>query len=216
MTRKPIFKQKIRLRRRPGIGTALLAAAFAVGLFAVPRSALAAEEPGVYAKLGDKTLYVGQTTDYQVVVANLRNPPQPDMSAFQADFAVRSLGSHDQSSSQVTVINGRITRVEQLARTFRYELTPKRAGLLKVPPATVEADGKTYQSQEFELRVKEPEDQDLVKMTVTAEPETVYPTQSFDVVLSVAVKAIPEPDEDRQPVISGRSGPPRQIGRAHV
>ena len=99
--------------------------------------------------------------------------------------------------------------MERLLHTFQYELTPKRTGRLKVPAATVDVDGKTYRSQELQLRVKKLEDQDLVKMTITAEPETVYPTQSFDVVLSVAVKALPAPDEDRQPVVARGDAPPR-------
>ena len=71
-----------------------------------------------------------------------------------------------------------MTQREQLMRIFRYELTPKRAGRLTLPAATVEADGKTYRSQELVLRVKAPEEQDLVKMTITAEPKAVYPMHS--------------------------------------
>lgn len=187
----------------------ILFAAAALGALAVPGYALAAETVRIQSRIGSREVYEGDSVRYVVTVENVSDPPTPDVSALEVDFGVRFRGSHDQNSSQVTIINGRMTRVENLARTFEYLLTPRRTGVLTVPPATVDVDGQTYSSESHEVRVLAPEEQDLVRMTLTAEPQTVYPTQSFDVVLTVAVKALPAPHEDQQPVVAGQDGPPR-------
>ena len=57
-----------------------------LGFFAVPTAAIAADAPAVFAQLDRETIYEGESVIYDVRVANLRNPPQPDMSAFDDDF----------------------------------------------------------------------------------------------------------------------------------
>jgi hypothetical protein len=70
-------------------------------------------------------------------------PELPDLSAFE----VYSRGS----SRQFTSVNGRATT----SVTYTYVLIPKRTGTFTIGAATVELDGRTYQSQPFQVKVLE-------------------------------------------------------------
>jgi len=68
-------------------------------------------------------------------------PQLPELSAFQ----VYSRGQQ----SQFNMVNGRTT----LSATYNYMLVPQRTGTFTIGPASVELDGRTYQSQPFSVRI---------------------------------------------------------------
>ncbi|MDY7095725.1 MAG: BatD family protein, partial [Acidobacteriota bacterium] len=70
-------------------------------------------------------------------------PELPDLSAFE----VYSRGS----SRQFTSVNGRATR----SVTYTYVLVPKRTGTFTIGAATAEVDGRTYESQPFQVKILE-------------------------------------------------------------
>jgi hypothetical protein len=73
-------------------------------------------------------------------------------------------------------------------------------GILEVPAPTVEIDGKTYVGQKLTLTVSEIEDQDLVHLKMSIEPESVYPMQPFRIRLTLTVKGIPAPASETDPL----------------
>jgi hypothetical protein len=64
----------------------------------------------------------------------------------------------------------------------------------------VEIDGKTYVGQKLTLTVSEIEDQDLVHLKMSIEPESVYPMQPFRIRLTLTVKGIPAPASETDPL----------------
>jgi len=177
-------------------------------VFASTAVAMADEQPQIIAQLERDRIYEGESVSYQVVLNHVTNPSPPDLSAFKKDFEVAPLGHRDMNSSSVTIVNGQMTKVVRRGRAYNYRLTPRRAGVIRVPAPVAMVDGRELRGRELTLRVVAPDDQDLVRMDIAVEPKSVYPTQPFTVTLSVAVKALPEPDADRSPVVPGRSGPP--------
>ena len=61
------------------------------------------------------------------------------------------------------------------------------------------------------LVVTAPQDQDIVRMEITAEPDSVYPMQPFTVILSISVKELPEPNSNVNPISVQTSPPELQI-----
>jgi hypothetical protein len=166
---------------------------------AAPAVPAAQEEPGIEVKLGRQRIYEGESVGYEVLLRNVDDPGQPDMSAF-TDFDVTFLGSQKRGFSSVSIVNGRLTDNSFHGMSFRYELTPKRSGVLTVPPPLATVDGEVLKGRAQRLEVVTPKKQDLVFLSVSADRKQVYLLQPFTVTLSILVKALPEPYTDQSPV----------------
>lgn len=67
----------------------------------------------------------------------------PDTSKL-SDFTVDYLGGQDNSSSSITIINGRMSKVESHGYVYSYQLAARKAGKLQIPSIPVPvAGGKT-------------------------------------------------------------------------
>ena len=129
------------------------------------------------------------------------------MKALAADFQVIPMGQQSLDSRSITIINGVRSEEVHKGRQYNYRLTPKRTGTLTIPAPTVEIDGRQLRGEELTLVVRAPEEQDVVRMEIRADRNSIYPMQSFTVTLSIAVKALPKPFYDRNPV-GVQSAPP--------
>ncbi len=170
----------------------------------------AGEKPELIVEMDRQRIYEGESVLYRVTLNNVQNPRQPDLSGFD-DFLITPLGEQSLNFQQVITINGRTTEIIRRGRQYNYQLTPKRAGELTIPGPTAEVDGQQLRGREMSLRVTAPEQQDVVRMEITAEPKSVYPLQPFTVILSIAVKELPAPYSDENPVAVQTSPPALQI-----
>jgi hypothetical protein len=197
--------------------TTMLHRTISIGIFIAtvalvwPATAWAAEEkPEIIVEMDRNTIYEGQSILYRVTLNNVQKPTAPDLSGFD-DFLVTPLGEQSLNFQSVININGRTSVVTRRGRQYNYRLTPKRAGNLTIPAPTAEVDGRQLRGREMSLLVKSPDQQDAVRMEITVEPESVYPMQPFTVTLSIAVKALPEPYTDDNPVAVQTSPPELEI-----
>jgi hypothetical protein len=183
------------------VGMVMIAAALAL----LPSASAAA--PELTAQIGQSQVYEGESVLYVVALNNVANPHEPDLKALAADFQVVPAGQQSLDSRSITIINGTKTEEVHQGRVYKYRLTPKRAGTLTIPAPTVEIDGRQLRGQELTLLVRSPDEQDVVRMQITADRDSVYPMQPFTVTLSIAVKALPKPFEDKNPVSVQRPPP---------
>jgi hypothetical protein len=187
---------------------------FIIAALAVAWSAAAClaagEKPEVIVEMDRQRIYEGESVRYRITLNNIENPHQPDLAGFD-DFLVNFLGERSIDSSMTTIINGRRSDIIRRGRQYDYQLTPKRAGNLTIPAPTAEVDGQKLSGREMALVVTAPQDQDIVRMEITAEPNSVYPMQDFTVILSISVKELPEPNTDVNPVGVQTSPPELQI-----
>jgi hypothetical protein len=176
-----------------------------------PAALLAAgDEPRAVVEIERNSIYEGDSVIYSVRVENVENPREPTFKDF-GDIAIATLGQQSLDQQMITIVNGRRTDIVRRGRQFNYRLTPKRAGKFTLPGPTVEVDGKTIRGREVSLKVIAPQDQDLVRMEIKAEPASVYPTRPFRVTLSIAVKGLPAPMADANPVSVQRDPPALSI-----
>jgi hypothetical protein len=181
-----------------------IASRFVVGLcvaiaFASPVNPLKAAEPKVKAEVTPERIYLGESVRYRVTLQDCDHSIEPQLTQFQ-DFDTRLLGKSTGSQSTTVIVNGQVRSFSQSGPTYEYLLTPKRPGKLVIPAARIEVDGKEYLGPTVALDVAAPSEQDVVILTMAVEPAEVYPLQPYTVKLNVAVKALPSPEGDREPV----------------
>jgi hypothetical protein len=161
-------------------------------------------------ELGRDKIYEGESVLYRVTLNHVENPSPPILEGFD-EFVVQSRGEQSLDSRQVTIINGRRSEVVRWGRAYDFLLTPRRVGELTIPAPTAEVDGVVLRGDSLKLRVIAPEEQDLAILEVRSNNDAVYPTQSVTVTLTVAVKELPEPYADRDPVAALQRGPALSI-----
>lgn len=164
--------------------------------------AAAAEPPQIDVELrlpDGQQVYEGDGVPYRVTLSNVEKSTPPKLAGFD-DFVVEFRGEHGMESRQIDFRNGRAVEIARQSWVYDYLLTPKRSGELTIPAPTVELQGHVLRGEALRLSVIAPQDQDLALLELRVDKPAVYPTQTFTVTLNVAVKALPEPFADRDPV----------------
>ena len=171
-------------------------------------------EPKLAVQLDRSALYDGETFHYQLVLSStnpLDESVVPDHSAW-TDFDIQSFVRRpvQMSGSSVTmIVNGRTIRDDRTAAyqmQFNYVLAPKRTGTLTIPLPKVIVNGKTLQPQSYivaegerqlledfsaVVRVMEPEEQDIVFLSIETDRNRLYPLQPLEVTLVIQIKSLP-------------------------
>jgi hypothetical protein len=169
----------------------------------------AGEEPSLTVKVDRTAIYEGDSVLYQVTLDRVENPPAPNLDGFDRDFNVTLIQKQPYHSRSFRMDNFQSSVVERYGCTFLYSLTPKRTGELTIPAPTAEVKGETLRGRAIEISVEAAARQDVVRMEITCKPAAVYPLQPFTVTLSIAVKALPEPLADRDPLRALSNNPPQ-------
>jgi hypothetical protein len=101
--------------------------------------------------------YIGDSALFEIVVENADEAQPPTLPAIPgADFEFR--GVSNESSTSVTIINGR--RQERVSRrlVLRWIVTPTRPGTISVPPLSIAVGaGRTIETNEARLHAMVPE-----------------------------------------------------------
>jgi hypothetical protein len=126
--------------------------------------AWAAAEGGVsvQAQVEKDSVSVGEPFVLQIRVEGGDIAPgteQPDVSGLR-DFAVEVLGGRNNNSSSITIINGKVNKIESHGYVYSYRLTPRKTGELEIPPIAVPLDehkSKIVTTQPITIKVGEPE-----------------------------------------------------------
>ena len=159
-----------------------------------------AQAPHVSAKLGSERIFVGESVGYTVVVSNVEDPQEPDLSKF-SDFNVEFLGKQSHDSQFTSIVNGVRTDTRRFGKTFNYSLTPSKTGTLTIPAPTVVVDGTEVSGETLRLLVEDASEQDSIFLNVFVEPAgQLYPTQKFTVVLQIDVRHLDGKLKGRSPL----------------
>jgi len=105
------------------------------------------------ADVSDTEVFIGQPFTLQITVSGSDSPKQPDLSSIK-DFNVKFEGGSQNSSSRITIINGRIEKHVSRGYVFSYTLTPISSGKHVIGPISVEAGGETAFTRPISIFVK--------------------------------------------------------------
>lgn len=155
-------------------------------------------------KIG-KSVYEGQTIDWVVTLVDA-DPVDPKVE-MNNDFQLINCGDHPQNSTSIIIINGRRIDNSKKKHIYTYQLVPNKSGELQLPKLVFETEGRHLVAGGGTLTVKSADAQDFIIMKIFARSNgkdvsdsPVYPSQSFEVVLRIWIKAIPEPNSDHNPL----------------
>lgn len=121
--------------------------------------------PSAQVLMEKDSVSVGEPIHMQVRVEGSDMPPgtePPDVSGI-ADFTVEFLGGQKNNSSSITIVNGKVDKIETRGYIYSYRLTPKKVGRFEIPPLAVPLDerkSKTVLTQPVSIQVGEPEASD--------------------------------------------------------
>ena len=172
-----------------------------VFLCLLPVQALFAAEITLNVTASRQKIFLGESINLNIMVDGAdRNVPPPDLSAL-SKMDMQLLGSHSNSRSSISIINGRMTRESREGRTIAYQITPKEKGLVIAGPVRLTIEGKTYTHPGVPIDVVGVEKQVFVIAKVNASSTSVLVEEPFSVTLSIAVADLPEPyANDNEPV----------------
>ncbi len=144
-------------------------------------------------------VYLGESFILSVRISGERSPPEPDLSGIER-FKIRSLGSQSQDQVSITFINGRMTRTGFFGRLFSYELTPERTGELRAGPVRLQVGNRILTAPGPWIKVLGFEEQEWVKLLVTASRDTALVDDEFELTLSILLKRLPGTFADADPL----------------
>jgi len=127
----------------------------------------------VRAEAEPKRLYRGESIQYSILIEGADPDEDPDLSGW-TDFTVSGPNRSDQSSHSIQIINGRITKDVQKRIAFTYQLSPKRNGRIRIPPASVKVGGKVYRTRPIGIEVAEPQEGEDIKLRITLSKDRCY------------------------------------------
>ena len=170
-------------------------------------AAVFAEEVTLDVTASRDEIYQGETFNLTVAVNGAdRNVSEPDLSGIDG-AKIQFLGSHSNSRSSVTIINGRMTRESYEGRIFSYAIQPTKTGLFRAGPIRVTAAGKSQTHNGVTVKVTGVDQQDKVIAAVKASSTSVLVEEPFNITLSIAVQELPEPYSKNFEPLSPREMP---------
>ncbi|MCD6396044.1 MAG: BatD family protein, partial [Spirochaetaceae bacterium] len=124
-------------------------------------------------------LSVGESFIYQVQIKgseNISNYPKDSWGKdnFSKDFSVKFLGGQNNSSRQVTIINGKRSETVNSGYFISYSLTPQNVGILTIPPISITIDGKIYTTKSIQIKVTEAEQSEDFHLKVSIDKNKCY------------------------------------------
>lgn len=146
--------------------------------------------PDVRATLGHARLFIGESTELHLVVSDVDVEPTVDTSAL-TQFDVKKLGAQQFSNSMVRIVNGQVSQSEQRGYEIVFRLTPREAGILRIPSLPVTIQGETIQSGALAIRVDPPTPTELAYVAIDLIEAPKYPMQRTVVRLRVFLKRLP-------------------------
>jgi hypothetical protein len=135
--------------------------------------------PALAASLGARAIVektdvsVGEPFILQIQVSGAENPQQPDTSVVK-DFNVVFQGGQQNSSSSITIINGKITKDVREGYYFSYQLTPARSGSLTIPSLTVKAGSSSAETDPIQIIAREPSETEDFKFRISLSRDRCY------------------------------------------
>jgi tetratricopeptide (TPR) repeat protein len=172
------------------IANALAFAALSLGL------ALDASAAEVRAGVSTRETYVGLPVSLQIQVSNATQSDPPTIPEIDG-LRIKSLGTPSRST-QTTIINGNVSSSSTV--TYAYEVTPTRPGSFRIPPITVQVDGRAALTRAFDFVASKSKTGDLLFVEIAGKQKQIYVGQSLDLTLKIWLR--PYHDRDRNITLS--------------
>lgn len=112
--------------------------------------------PEVQIGIESQDVYLNEQFLFQIKVIAQEECPVPELPPLP-DFRVQVETPQRSQSTQVSIVNGRPSRIQSTVMLFNYRLTPTRLGTLTIPSLNIKVEGANLRTQEVQISVSEPE-----------------------------------------------------------
>ena len=167
-------------------------------LLAAASVAFAAPQMEVSANRNE--LYLGESIQLQIKIADAPDGAEPDLSAIKG-ASVQALGSRKVSNFQLSIVNGQVHREGFSGTIFAYTIVPQAPGEFRAGPIRLHAAGKDLEDPGPVIRVTDIQKQDLVKVELLASRETVLADEPFDLTVRVLIRRMDGDLADIDPML---------------
>ena len=120
-------------------------------------------------------VFTGEPFIVQVRVSGVDQPERPEVPDVP-EFSVVFQGGRQNSSSSISIVNGKMTRNVHRETVFSYQFTPRQAGRAAIPAIAVHGDGQTAMTQPIPITVRPPQasDADSFKLRIQVSKTRCY------------------------------------------
>lgn len=130
----------------------------------------------------------GEPIALQVVATGFDEEPAPEVGFDPPDgLSIRFLGVSPSSSTSITIINGKFSRVHEVTFVFRYELMGARAGRAEVPEFRVRQGAVIRTTQPFAIEIAEVTNSDAFGVAVVLPPGPIFVGQKVPVAIELRI-----------------------------
>jgi len=168
---------------------ALFAAVFAtlfVTLFVMTASSSAAQEVRVDVDPGPH--YQGQPVALDIVASGFEEEPAPEIEFDPPDgMSLRFLGVSPSTSTSITIVNGKMTRVHEVTFVYRYELSSRRVGAVGVPEFRVRQGQLLRRTRPFPLEIASVPTSDEFGISVVLPQGPIFVGQKVPVAIELRI-----------------------------
>lgn len=159
----------------------------AIGLlaaFACLAASAGAQEARV--EIAPAPYYQGQPIELHVVATQFEEDPTPEVGFDPAPgVSLRFVGVSPSSSTSISIVNGRMTRVHEVSFTYRYELTSQRVGPIDVPVFRVRQGATQRETRSFAIEIGAVPTSDEFGISVVLPEGAIFVGQKVPVVIEV-------------------------------
>jgi len=141
--------------------------ALVLGVLAVQSAS--AQVQVIAAVENSEDIYVGQRFDYYIIIEGSDKTGNADITPL-VQYDPQSTGTQNRSSSSITIVNGKRTRVETKQFIMTYQLLANQPGAITIPSVDVTIDGTIHTTNPVELQVAQPATTAKMDMEMSLRP----------------------------------------------
>jgi hypothetical protein len=128
--------------------------------------------------------YVGEAFEVQVVASDFEEEPPPEISAGPLEGGrLRYLSVSPSTSTSISIINGKMSRVHEVTFVYRYELTATREGRIQISPFTVSQATTSISTRRFDVAIGGVPETDRVEIALELPEGPIFVGQKVPVAI---------------------------------
>ncbi|MFP6655828.1 MAG: BatD family protein [Myxococcota bacterium] len=132
--------------------------------------------------------YIGDAFEIQVVATDFEEEPPPEISIGRySGISVRLVSVSPSTSTSISIINGRMTRVHEVTFVYRYEAIGTRAGRARIPEFLVEQAGTSKSTQSFHVELSSVPTTELVRVELELPPGAIFVGQKVPIAIEFGI-----------------------------
>ncbi len=132
--------------------------------------------------------YLGEPIEIQVIASDFAEEPTPEIEPGQTTSGrLRYAGVSDSTSTSISIINGRMSRVKEVHFVYRFEFVADQQGRARIPAFVVSQSNTTRSTRPFDLEIQGVESTGLVGLSLNLPEGPIFVGQKVPVEVELTI-----------------------------